>query len=385
MDTLAGKKVLFLITKSNWGGAQSYVFTLAKNLHDQGVEVAVCCGGADGKTATLGLLASRLQEADIRVIPLPSIMRDISLISEVRACWQLYRILKKEKPDVLHINSSKAGVIGSFCARLATIPKIIFTAHGWPHREKRNVLMKLLIRAGSWITILFSHVVIAVSELDLKTAPVFFRRKKIVMIHNGVSTFPLLPRHEAREKLGAPHPELSASSYWILIIAELTKNKALDVALRSLAKMSDTKKHVQMIVLGSGEEKERLQKQIQVLGLEQDVFLLGFTPDARSYLLAGDCLLLPSRKEGLPMTILEAGIASLPTIATNVGAIPEIIQSGENGLLIGPDDVSALAEGLTQIVNDPEMALRLGERLHETVLADFTEEEMVSKTISLYA
>ncbi|MFZ2500762.1 MAG: glycosyltransferase, partial [Minisyncoccia bacterium] len=164
---LANKKVLFVITKSNWGGAQSYVYTLATRLKDTGADVAVVLGGTGEAGSESGLLAERLQEAGIRTLFLKSFMRDISLIREFKALRELIYILKSERPDVVHLNSSKAGGLGAVAARLTGVPRIVFTAHGWPFWEPRNFVAQKLIYFFSWITVMFSHAVITISDYDL--------------------------------------------------------------------------------------------------------------------------------------------------------------------------------------------------------------------------
>ena len=114
------KKVTYVITKSNWGGAQRYVFDLATNLPKEQFEVAVALGGD-------GLLAKKLQERNTSIYRSISLGRDISIGKDIRSFFELYRLFKKERPDVVHLNSSKAGGIGALAARVAGIKKIIFT------------------------------------------------------------------------------------------------------------------------------------------------------------------------------------------------------------------------------------------------------------------
>src|SRR5262249_35864065 len=129
----------------------------------------------------------KLQETRIRTIFIKSFMRDISLGKEFGSFFELLKIFKDEKPDVVHLNSSKAGGIGALAARIAGIKKIVFTAHGWPFREARNPLIKLLIWKLSWLTALLSTQVICVSDFDLAQAKRMpFISHKAVRIYNGV-------------------------------------------------------------------------------------------------------------------------------------------------------------------------------------------------------
>ena len=121
---MKAKKILFLITKANWGGAQRYVFDLATALRNE-FDISVAFGQE-------GLLAKKLREAQITTFPIRALQRDVSISSDVKSFLELMRLFRVEKPDVVHLNSSKAAGVGALAARLAGVPRIIFTAHGWP-------------------------------------------------------------------------------------------------------------------------------------------------------------------------------------------------------------------------------------------------------------
>ena len=179
MDAPTRKKILFVITKSNWGGAQQYVFTLATHFSKQGNAVTVVLGGTGDTGAPVGLLAERLKQHGIPTIFLTSFARDISLVHDIRSFFELHKIISSIRPDILHVNSSKAGGIGALAGRIAGVKNVIYTAHGWAHREARNPLSKLLLWFISWVTILLSHKTIAVSEFDYHDSPTLFSRRKI--------------------------------------------------------------------------------------------------------------------------------------------------------------------------------------------------------------
>src|SRR3989344_3452956 len=166
MTTIVGKKILFVITKSNWGGAQTYVFRLAKSMREAGADVAGGLGGTGLPGAEAGMLKKKLAAESIRTLFLKSFARDISILREFHAFGELMRTIQKERPDILHVNSSKAGGLGALAGRLVGVPRVVFTAHGFPHREPRPFFARVLIWILSWLTITFSHKVIAVSVSD---------------------------------------------------------------------------------------------------------------------------------------------------------------------------------------------------------------------------
>lgn len=332
------QKILYLITKSNWGGAQRYVFDLAINVPKDQFDVVVAAGGN-------GELLERLRQAGIQTIPIQNLGRDIDVVSELKIFFTLYKILKEEQPDILHLNSSKIGGIGALAGRLAGIPKIIFTAHGWPFREERPWWQRLMIKFLSWLTIILSHKVIAVSRADFDE----FRNRKIYFIHNGIDEIDFVDPMAAREKLGYKQSDLVVGT-----IAERTKNKGL----------------------------EYLERAGEILKLKP--LVISNLPDAAKFLHAFDVFVLPSVKEGLPYVILEAGLAGLPVVATCVGGVPEIIDDGESGLLVEPKNPAALAEKIKFLLGNPSERQQLGQNLRKKVLAEFSTSSMVTQTISLY-
>ena len=314
------KKIIYIITKSNWGGAQRYVFDLATHLPKEEFEVAVAFGGDGSKDGKKGLLALKLQEAGIRTIFIQSFMRDISLIQELRAFRELRQIFKIEKPDVVHLNSSKAGGIGALAARMAGAKTIIFTAHGWPFLENRNILARGVIYLLSWLTALLATKVIVVSNYDLATTKRMpFVEHKVVRIYNGIDlNFPLHLQSGNYVRDFFP-----VGVHITGTIGELNKNK------NQIVLIEEAKNDPNMYVAigGAGENRLFLQKKIEEYKLDKRVILFGFV-EPLMVLKGFDRFALPSLKEGLPYVLLEAKAVGLPIVADRtVGGIAEIIDA----------------------------------------------------------
>ncbi|MFA6415087.1 MAG: glycosyltransferase [Candidatus Paceibacterota bacterium] len=310
------KKILFVITKSNWGGAQRYVYDLATNLPKEQFEIVVAFGGTGGADASSGLLAERLTASSVRTIFLTSFTRDIYLFREFKAFFELLNVIKKEKPDVLHLNSSKAGGIGTLAGRIAGIRKIIFTAHGFAHNEMRPLYQRALIWIASWLTILFAHRVVVLSNYELKRAPVIFTRRKFIVIHNGIDPH---MSFGSGEKIRNSFPLGTCITG---TVGELTKNKNQI----SLIEQSRNNPDMFIAIVGEGEERARLESKIKEYGLGSRVKLFGFIP-ANEVLRGFDMFALPSLKEGLPYVLLEAKAAGLPIVANRVGGVGEILDA----------------------------------------------------------
>jgi len=235
MEHSMKKKVLYVITKSNWGGAQRYVYDLATNLPPDRFEPVVACGGN-------GALVEKLKTAGVRVIPIPSLERDISVDKELRAFFELRTIIRQEQPDIVHLNSSKAGAIGALTARFSGVSRVIFTVHGWPFLESRPFISKAGIWIASWITALLCHTVICISQYDVTIArkmPFIYR--KVVHIYNGIAPMELGNGEIIRR-------EFPSGARIIGTIGELVKNKN-HIAL------NEQKTILHYVLLLSGREK----------------------------------------------------------------------------------------------------------------------------------
>jgi glycosyltransferase involved in cell wall biosynthesis len=386
----APKRILYVITKANWGGAQRYVFDLAVASKKAGFEVAVAYG-------VPGELQERLEAAGIRTIALNSLSRDIKLTSEFSAFGNLVRVFQAERPDVVHINSSKAGALGGLAARIAGVPRIIFTAHGWAFNESRPLWQKIIFKLVYAFTILLSSYTICVShktQKDMeKWTPGF--SKKMVVIYNGVHAAEYMTRAEARTVVCAslwPDDSQGSTSVldtqneiWLGMLSELHPTKRVEDAIEAVKILTRTYPEIKLVVLGEGEQRTYLEEKIKTLGLEESVKLAGFLENGPSYLNAFDIFVHTSRSEALGYAVIEAGFAGLPVVATRVGGIPEIIKNGVTGELVPPLVPKEVAKSVERYLQNFENAEKMGLLLQKEVQARFSLDTMISKTLEIYA
>ena len=375
---------MYVITKSNWGGAQRYVYELATSLPPDKFDVSVAAGGQ-------GLLREKLAGAGIRVISIPALERDINLIKEILSLFSLAKIFRQERPDIVHLSSSKAGGLGAFAARGLRIfgikPKVIFTVHGWAFNEDRNFLARALIYFLQWLTVSFSDKVILISTYDyLKALQIpLLNKNRFVLIHNGLIAPSFFEARYAKTYLSSLIKTIKPDekSLWLITIAELTKNKGLEYLIEAAGLIRQEKFF--LIIVGEGEERGRLEARIKKLGLEKRIFLAGFIPEAARYLKAADVFILPSVKEGLSYVIMEAMAASMPVIATTTGGIPDLVAEGETGILVRPKEPKALADALEKLSADENLRKTFGARGGKTVVEKFSFEKMRADTLALYS
>ena len=367
------KTVLYIITKSVWGGAQKYVYDLASNLPRDRFNVIVAGGGQ-------GAMAQKLKATDVNYLPIKSFQRNINFFKDFIAFFEILFMLFKTKPDIIHISSSKAGgVVGIAGFIYCFAGRAVLTVHGWAFLEQRPKWQNWLIKLFSKLTCLFYDKIICVSENDYKMGLKYkiAPARKMFVIHNGIDpdSISFVPREESQKKL------LSKTSPLVVgVVAEWTKNKGLFYFLEAVKN-----KNCDVVLIGSGEnpDKEKIYGFIKKFNLK-NIYLHEFIPDAASYLKALDVFVLPSTKEGLPYTILEAGLAKLSVIATSVGGIPEIIQNEKTGLLVPPADSTALTNAIKKLADNQALREKLGINLQQKITQEFTLSKMLSATIAAY-
>lgn len=374
---MSKSKICFVITKSNWGGAQKYVYELATSLNKEIFDVTVALGGS-------GVLKEKLESAQIEVITIPNLERDISILKEFSSFNFLYKLFQDRKFDIVHLNSSKIGGLGSLAARLSGVPKIIFTAHGWAFNEDRSFISKFFIKFLYWLIILISDTTIAVSEKIKEIVLGWpFMKNKIQTIHNGVKEINFYEKHLAKQKIFEKSEKINQEKILVGTIAELHPIKGLDIYIEAINKLSRDI-DAQFIIIGEGEKRVELEKQIKEKSLEQKIILLGFLDNASQYLKAFDLFVLPSRSEAMPLVILESGLAKVPIITTKVGGIPEIITNENFGKIVASENINELKNALEDKILDEPWRKTVSENLEKRIEQNFTFSKMLEKTLKIY-
>ncbi len=370
------KKIIYVITKSSWGGATRYVFDLASGLPKDDYETIVAFGGE-------GLLCDKLRKENIKTISIKNLERDMSILKEVSVFMELVDIFRKEKPDIVHLNSSKAGGLGALAAKISGVPRIIFTAHGWAFNEERPFWQKALIKIFVWVSLLLQDSIICVSEAtrnDIKNFPFVYKKSQV--IYNGILDFRLLEKNEARIALNnMSRIKLPTDAIWLGTLTELHKNKGLEYAIKAVSSLKEPS--IVFAIIGDGELRSRLEDQIEKEELGEKVVLLGFIENAQKYLRAFDIFLLSSVTEAFPYALLEAGYAGLPVIASSAGGIVDVI-SNDCGILVKPKNEMDIKNKLKYLISNKEAMVKAGVNLKNRIKEKFLFDNMLSQTIKLY-
>ncbi len=381
----AKKKILFVITQGNWGGAQRYVFDLATNLNQEKFETQVAFGKAHR-----GELIARLETLGKPVYSLKYLNRSWNPFTNCLFIVELYRLIKKLSPDIVHFNSTNAGVFGPLAVKIYNLSKVksqrskvVYTAHGFAFNEpgwRRRAVFILAEKLGSF----FRDLTICVSQFDHDSA---LRRgieysNKMAIVYNGIdaNNFKTLPRAEARKLF----PLVPENALLIGVISQFYKNKGLQYLIEAARPIVETRPNVFFAIMGGGPEQKNLELKIKNYGLTNKFFVLPYQENGRKYLSAFDIIAAPSVKEGLPYFLLEAALAKKAIVSTTAGGIPEIVRHGETGLIVEPHKPLALAEASEKFLSSAALRKTLGENAYNFVSQNFLLAKMIDATAKLY-
>ncbi|HET8651175.1 MAG TPA: glycosyltransferase family 4 protein [Gaiellaceae bacterium] len=356
-------RLLLLVTLAETGGAQSYVASLLPAVV-QDFDVAVAAYGP-------GPLRDAAAEAGVRFLPLRSLRRPVRPWRDLAALVELTRLLRAERPDILHASSSKAGVLGRVAAALARVPVRIFTAHGWAFTAHTG-LASALYRWADRLVRPLTTVTVCVAEQQ-RAAGVSARTcdpERTVVIPNGVDV------------AGMPQARGAGGRPVVVAVGRLSPPKDFLTLVRALVELP--RSSYEALIVGDGPDRLRVEDEIRALGLADHVRLVGDRRDVPSLLAAADLFVLSSASEGMPMSVLEAMAAGLPVVASRVGGVPELVVDGETGLLVDPGRPDDLAAALLRLVRDARLRRRLGDAGRARVEQSFDVDAFRRAHVELY-
>lgn len=356
-------RVLIVVTLAETGGAQTYVASLLPGLVEE-FDVVVAAHGP-------GPLLAAAHRAGARPVALEHVRRPLRPWRDLRGLLELVALFRRERPDIVHANSSKAGVLGRLAAALTGVPIRIFTVHGWAFAAHSGIASALYLWAERMMRPL-TTVTICVAESERASG--FASRacdpKGTIVIRNGVAA-------------DAPGPAVRADGAvpTVVAVGRLQRPKDPLTLVRALNRL---RSEFSAVIVGDGPERARLEAEIGRLGLEGVVVLAGGRADVAAMLARADVFVLASTSEGLPLSILEAMAAGLPVVASSVGGVPEAVEDGETGLLVPPRDPVRLAAALERLLVDPALRRRLGSNGRERVLEHFSLETCRQAHVAVY-
>ncbi len=360
--------ILLITTRLNLGGIGIYASSLARGLKKKGHKVIVASSG--------GELENVLSNSGIEHIYLP-----IDTSSEVgphimMAVMKLLKVIRKENIQIVHGQTRVSQVISHYLEKFS---KVVFvtTCHGF---FKRRLIRRLLPCWGTRVVAISD----AVREHLVNTMKV--PKNKIELIYNGIDAS-FLEKGYSEVDLNRVKKEFNLSSNLVIgITARISSVKGHVYLLRAIPKIREVFPGIQLLIVGSG--KTRYEKQLhnmcRKLNIERNVVFQPGIQNVYKALSVMNVFVLPSIQEGLGLSLLEALAAGLPVVASNVGGIYSVIRHEENGILVPPKDVKALADAIITVLKDKDYAKRLGQRGKQTVREKFTLDKMIDRVEGFY-
>lgn len=310
------------------------------------------------------------------------IPRQIHPWRDLRALWQLLRLLRRYRPDLVHSHTSKAGFLTRLAARLTGVPVIVHTIHELPQNATRSALKKRFYWLLEKLAAPWSHHLITVSRVNqaqiLREG--ICRAEKLALIPGGLPLEKYRPARSAeavRSEWGLP-----AGARVLGMAGRLEPAKGHGDLLQAFARITDPSAH--LMIMGTGPLRPALEARTRQLGLEGRVHFLGWVDDLITAMAALDLFVLSSHYEGLGVVLLEALALGVPVVSTCVGGTQDIIEHEVTGLFAPPHQPEQLAGQVQRLLDDPALARRLAQAGQEKVRRDYRAEDADHKVLELY-
>lgn len=374
-------RVLHPITRLIVGGAQENTMLTAALLDPTRYETSILAGPQTGPE---GEIISEVRARGIPLTILPELVRELNPAQDLLALVKLTRFMRRGRYHIVHTHSSKAGILGRLAARLAGVPVIVHTVHGWGFYEGQHPAVRALYIALERLVDRCSDRLIVVSRLNAEKglAVGISRPEKYVTIFSGidVETYarPTMDRATVRAALGIP-----AAAPVMGTVGRLSPQKAPLDWVRAAAVVAQAVPAARFVYVGDGPLRPAVESLIAELGLSDRAILTGLRRDVPDLLAAFDVFALTSLWEGLPRTIPQALAAGVPVVSTRVDGVEEAITDGVNGLLVPPGQPQALGEAVIALLQDPARAQRLAEAGRRRA-QDFSLHKMIAQIDALY-
>ncbi|CAN5275172.1 glycosyltransferase family 4 protein [soil metagenome] len=375
-----------MIARLNMGGPALHVAYLTAGLRERGYDTTLVAGSLARGEDSMAFVADK---RGVDVIQIDELGREISPLRDLRATFRLARLIRRERPQILHTHTAKAGTVGRVAALLAGSrrpPIVVHTFHGHVLRGYFGPLRSLFFRLLERWLAARTTALVAVSPqvrddlVALGVAP----RERFVVVRLGIELDErVAPNHngraESRRYLGIPGDRFTIG--WI---GRMTAVKRTDDVLVAFKRVREEGVDALLCMVGDGPDREDLERRAHELGVIRDTIFLGYQEDVAQFYSAFDALVLPSSNEGTPVSAIEALAAGRPVVATRVGGVPDVVRDGEDGFLVETGDTDGLAERLTRLARDPALRERMGKEGRARVLSRYAVDRLVGDVDRLY-
>lgn len=364
------------------GGVKCHVIALSANLDKKRYPViglfpfqqlAINCNMGDSYCCIFDQI-----DLSYEIIELP---RRIRLIADIRALFQVMRMLRRYRPHILHCHSSMPGIIGRTAAIFYPPKAVIYTPHLIFYHRYTGI-KRLLFYAMERLLATRTDAIIAVSHSEMKKLKQELPNTQVYCVNNGV-TLPDIPDSNARESVLREFG-LSENRRLILSPARLEPQKDVATLINAMARLRDKHPSAVALLAGDGKLRDELQALVRDHGLEDNVCFLGWRRDVHRLMAAADIVVLATNIEGCPYALLEASAMAKPVCGSDVQGVQDCIRHGKTGFLFPKHNAAALAGYLDRILSDPVLSAALGAAGRAYVGRHFSLRSMIKKTEKIY-
>ncbi|RZB30144.1 MAG: hypothetical protein SRB1_02424 [Desulfobacteraceae bacterium Eth-SRB1] len=383
-------KVAHIITRLDKGGSAENTLLTVRGLGREMYDIILVRGlsvesnMAEDEARAVEEIVREAKREGISIITIPSLIRRIHPFYDLKTFFALIKILRHERPDIVHTHTSKAGILGRWAAFFARVPVIIHTPHGhvfWGYSGRCRTSFYIVLER---LTACITDKIIALTEQEKKDH-LHFRiasEDKFSVVHSGVDldrfSNTSVDSAAMKRRLGIPEGNLVVDT-----AGRLTHVKGHRYLIEAAGKIVSSRPDTTFVFLGDGELSDELKNMTSRLGIEENVKFLGWRPDVAEVMSIFDIFVLPSLNEGMGRVLVEAMALGKPIVASNIGGIPDLVVDGENGYLVPVGDVDALAARIKELLDDPGKREEMGE-YGGKIAIDYGADVMVQKIDQLY-
>ena len=378
-------KIVRIIARLNVGGPAIHTILLTDELNDGRFESVLIAGPVEPPEKDMGYL---VEKKGVRPVIIPDLLRRIDPVKDISAFFSILRILRKERPDIVHTHTAKAGTLGRAAAVFAGVPVRIHTFHGHIFDSYFNKPQTALFLFVERVLAVFSKYILVVSEAQkreivdrykiapagkVRVMPLGLELEKFSSIERGAGKF--------RAELGVPDGCLA-----IGIVGRLVPVKNHRMFLEACRKLFDMAGDIKIrcVVVGDGQERASLEKYAEGMGIRSKVIFVGWKEEMSDVYADLDIVALTSNNEGTPVALIEALASGRPVVSTDVGGVKDVVDDGVNGYLVPAGDVSGFAGRLFELAADSRKRDMLGKNGRSKVMKAYSKDRLVIDMKALY-
>jgi glycosyltransferase involved in cell wall biosynthesis len=370
-ETDMARRLLILDTELEMGGKEKLLYEFLARADRNRFRVAVCC-----------LKPGGYFKEKIVALGVPFYDDLLRHRFDAMAFRELAHVIRAEKTEIVETFAHPNTVIFSFLAKLRSmVQSVVVSYHALavdPHENIVRPYLRPVLRR------LDAHIAVAEIQKRHLVGVEGLREESVRVIYNGVDTGAFRPADPAERSATRRTLGLADDAVVLMTVGSLKPIKGADVLLRAVAPLMREQPRLRLVLVGDGPDRGSLERQARELSIADRVSFLGLRADVDRLLRAADALVLPSRSEALPTVLLEAMAAGLPVVATRVGGVPEIVDEDRSGLMVPPEDASALGGALARIASDPALRRSLGQRGRAVVESRFRVETMCENRMAYF-